>query len=295
MTFYSSAYRHVPINWIVGILNILSGFCGVFTWGGERIWSFLNAIWYNITGFDKYFIFMDNSPVPIPYWYYGGTPGDDAWLYDARNKVFYNCDSYKENKKENLPVLAMNLICKYRDETVMYDMSDWLEKVTFYTRDENFPHPLQLLSAWCLENRFWPATRESDITCLEVINAQTAETEFIPLTQSVCEHPWYNFDNEEYEEEAEEKASYEEDDEAVPEEEEETAPEEEEAVSEEDEEVVPEEETSADSTSTESQSEGSEAQSEVSYEHIESKPLPPSPETESETPVLTTRDLEAVD
>lgn len=294
MTFYSSAYRHVPINWIVGILNLLSGFCGVFTWTGERIWSFVNALWYNITGFDKYFIFLDDSPVPIPYWYYGGTPGSKAWLYDARNKVFYGCVDESLNKKENLPVLAMNLICKYRGDDVMYDMSEWLEGVTFYTNNENFPHPLQLLSAWSLENRFWPSTRERDSTALEVINAQTGDTEFIPLTQAVCEHPWYNFDHEEYEEEAEEKADYEDESseevseeespEEVPEDESPEEVSEEEVPEEEVPEEVSEEEAKEESPIQESQSDGISTPEIVSEEVVQ--PV-------SDTPVE--RDLEAVD
>ncbi len=205
MTFYAAAFRHVPVNWIVGSMNIVTSVLGVFGWTVERIWSFFTALWYNICGFDKYFIFMDNSPVPIPYLHFGGNPGSNCWLYDARNKIFYGCDDENKNKKEFLPVLSMEVIWQRRGEFVSSDMSSWLEQLQIYTYDERFPHPLQILSAWSLDSYLWPATMRSSKTLLETISAQTGDTEYIHLYQNVCKHAWYDFnDDEEEEAEAEE-------------------------------------------------------------------------------------------
>ncbi len=199
MTFYAAAFRHVPVNWIVGSMNIISAICGACGWTVERIWSFFTAIWYNICGFDKYFVFMDESPVPIPYLNFGGYPGSNCWLYDARNKVFYGCDNESQNKKEFLPVLSMELIWNKGGELVGCDMSAWLERLQIYTYNERFPHPLQILSAWSLDSYIWPATKKQSKTVLETISAQTGDTEYIHLYQEVCKHAWYDFDQNEEE------------------------------------------------------------------------------------------------
>ncbi len=290
MVFYAAAYRHVPVNWIVAFLNIFSMAFGIVSWTGERFWSFLNALWYNLIGFDKYFIFMDHSPIPIPYWYFGGNPSNQAWLYDARNKTFTYCVDEGLNKKEHLPVLAMTLHTKYRGQTHdEMDMSSWLENVTFYTHDEHFPHPLQLLSAWSLETRFWPATKYNSNTYLETINAQTADVEIISLIQIVEPHKWYDYAadsdvDEEEEEGVESELSH--DEEEV--------------------EVGTEEEEGADYNTKQSESlheEEEEAESESPHEEEVDNlvQLPESPPTEEDTPPNSVasddyvRDMEAVD
>ncbi len=285
MVFYAAAYRHVPVNWIVAILNIFSSIYGICSWTTERICSFLTAIWYNILGFDKYFIFMDRSPVPIPYLYYGGTPGHAAWIYDARNKTFTYCVDDEKNKKEHLPVLAMDLIARRRDQMEEWELSSWLENVTFYTHDEQFPHPLQLLSAWSLESKWWPATHAHSNSQLVVIDSMTADTFQIELRQFVEPFEWYKYateydgseEEEEAAEEAVEEAVEEAAEEAVEEAVEEAA---EEAVEETVEEAVEEAETTPKS---------------------EDCLLPESPPTEIETPPNSiasdeyVRDMEAVD
>jgi hypothetical protein len=218
---YSAAFRHVPVNWIVGIMTIFSGVWNCISCTTERVWSFMNAIWYNIVGFDKYFIFMDDSPVPIPYWYYGGCPGDAAWLYDARNRIFFNCTDEANNKKAYLPVLSMDLNATFRNEDRVYDLSDWLSSVTFYTHDSSFPHPLQILSAWSLNSRMWPATKDVSNSSFNVIDGDTGDDETISLVQHVPKYYWHDYqhmsadeDEEEAEEEDEEEAEEEDEDEA---------------------------------------------------------------------------------
>ncbi len=184
------------------------GVWNVFSWCGERTWSFVNALWYNLIGFDKYFIFMDNSPVPIPYWYFDGHSGQGAWLYDARNKVFTYCGDDGNNKHEHLPILAMTLHAKkYNNENDEFDMCDWMENLTIYTHNEKFPHPLQLLSAWSLSSRFWPATQPNSNSWLEVINSQTGDEERINLIQHVERHHWYDYEESEEEDYEEEEGS----------------------------------------------------------------------------------------
>lgn len=190
---YSAAFRHVPVNWIVGIMTLFSSTWSCVSWTTERIWSFMNAIWYNIVGFDKYFIFMDDSPVPIPYWYYGGCPGEAAWLYDARNRIFFNCTDEANNKKAYLPVLSMDLNATFRNEERIYDLSDWLSSVTFYTHDSSFPHPLQILSAWSLDSGMWPATKDTSKTSFDVIDGDTGDDENIPLVQHVPKYSWHDY------------------------------------------------------------------------------------------------------
>ncbi len=207
MPFYSAAYRHVPVNWVIAILNMFFGVWNVFSWCGERTWSFINALWYNLIGFDKYFIFMDNSPVPIPYWYFDGHSGHGAWLYDARNKVFTYCVDEGNNKTEHLPILAMALHAKkYNNENDEFDMCDWMENLKIYTHNERFPHPLQLLSAWSLSSRFWPATQPNSNSWLEVINSQTGDEERIDLIQNVKRHYWYDYEESDDEESDEEES-----------------------------------------------------------------------------------------
>jgi hypothetical protein len=277
MTFYAAAFRHVPVNWIVGSMNIVSAICGVCGWTVERIWSFFTALWNNICGFDRYFVFMDESPVPIPYMHFGGYPGSNCWLYDARNKVFYGCDNESKNKKEFLPVLSMELIWQKSGELVGCDMSSWLERLQIYTYNERFPHPLQILSAWSLDSYIWPATKRQSKTILETISAQTGETEFIHLYQDVCKHAWYDFDHEEYEDEAEEKAEYESDglenDLHVSENSEEVSSEDTNAS---------EEGSSSDETSEKvSESESDKSSFELNSESVPNeKPLPPSPQSD---------------
>jgi len=178
-------------------MNIISAICGACGWTVERIWSFFTALWYNICGFDRYFVFMDESPVPIPYMHFGGHPGSNCWLYDARNKVFYGCDNESKNKKEFLPVLSMELIWNKSGELVGCDMSAWLERLQIYTYNERFPHPLQILSAWSLDSYIWPATKRQSKTVLETISAQTGDTEYIHVYQDVCKHAWYDFEQDE--------------------------------------------------------------------------------------------------
>jgi hypothetical protein len=190
---YSAAFRHVPVNWIVGIITLFSGVWNCCSWTTERIWSFMNALWYNITGFDKYFIFMDQSPVPIPYWYYGGCPGEAAWLYDARNRIFFNCVDEGHNKKAYLPVLSMDLNASFRNIDDQYDLSDWLSSVTFYTHDSSFPSPLQILSAWSLHSHMWPATKAESNTSFSVIDGDTGDDQIIPLVHSVAKYYWHDY------------------------------------------------------------------------------------------------------
>ncbi len=285
MTFYAAAFRHVPVNWIVGSMNIITAIGSVCGWTVERIWSFFTAVWYNICGFDRYFVFMDESPVPIPYMHFGGYPGSNCWLYDARNKVFYGCDNESKNKKEFLPVLSMELIWNKGGELVGCDMSSWLERLQIYTYNERFPHPLQILSAWSLDSYIWPATKRQSKTVLETISAQTGDTEYIHLYQEVCKHAWYDFEQDGQEDDA--------DDEQEEEAEEEEAEEEEESAEENDLHIS---ENSSEEVSI--QSEPSEQEGGVSSEQSESShlnwgvgsersesphneiPLPPSPQSD---------------
>ncbi len=296
MVFYAAAYRHVPVSWIVALCNLFSSIFGIFSWTGERIWSFLNAIWYNIAGFDKYFIFMDRSPVPIPYCYYGGTPGHAAWLYDARNKTFTYCVDEGKNKKEHLPVLAMDLIARRRDQFEEWELSGWLENVTFYTHDEQFPHPLQLLSAWSLESKWWPATHAHSQSRFIVIDSTTADTLQIELRQFVEPFEWYKYateyDDSEKEETTEEDTT------------EEETTEEETTQEETTEEETTQEETTEEETTQEETTEEETTQEETTEEETteeEDHLLTESQSTETETPPNSiasddyVRDMEAVD
>jgi len=295
---YSAAFRHVPVNWIVGIMTIFSGVWSCISWTTERIWSFMNAIWYNIVGFDKYFIFMDESPVPIPYWYYGGCPGEAAWLYDARNRIFFNCTDEANNKKSYLPVLSMDLNATFRNEDRAYDLSDWLSSVTFYTHDSSFPHPLQILSAWSLNSRMWPATKDVSKSSFNVIDGDTGDDENIPLVQYVPKYYWHDYqhmtaDEEEQEEVVEEEggAEYTSEEEEVVEEETVGTSEEEEAEGEtEGTACLPSDEDTGSETST------SQGPIESVDERHNTSPI--SEETDElivVPPGLETRDLEAVD
>jgi len=280
MTFYAAAYRHVPVSWIVAILNLFSLTFNVMSWSCERVWSFLNAIWYNLIGFDKYFIFMDNSPVPIPYWYFGGYPGNAGWIYDARNKTFTYCVNEERNKKQYLPVLAIDLIARQHGALEQWDVSSWLEDVTFYTHNEQFPHPLQLLSAWSLESRFWPATNSNSHTRFMIIDAQTADSIRIDLRQDVALYKWYDNceESEESEEEDEESQESQEEEEESQEESQESE------VSQEEESQESQEESQEEVSQKEvSQEEVSQEESQIPEEQLEEQPDLPASSSSSES------------
>ena len=108
MSSYKAAFDHVPVYWLVALFNIGCGIYNIIDYGLERIWSFGSAIFNNLIGFDRYFIFLNNSCVPIPYHFYGGSRGEGAWLYDSRNRVFQSC-SGEVLKRQVLPWLTMDL------------------------------------------------------------------------------------------------------------------------------------------------------------------------------------------
>jgi hypothetical protein len=198
MSFYKAAFDHVPVYWLVALFNIGCGIYNIIDYGLERVWSFGSAIFNNLIGFDRYFIFLNNSCVPIPYHFYGGSRGNGSWLYDSRNKVFQSCTG-EVLKRQVIPWLTMDLECTIRDERCEYNLSDWMNDVTFYAPPEQFPHPLQLLSAWSLNSRVWPSLMRDANTQLKIIRAHDGEDMSLHMYKDFSNFAWCEttFDEEE--------------------------------------------------------------------------------------------------
>lgn len=199
MTSYKAAFDHVPVYWLIAMFNIGCGIYNIMEYGVERIWSFGSAIFNNLIGFDRYFVFLNNSCVPIPYHFYGGSRGDGAWLYDSRNKIFQSC-SGDNLKRQVLPWLTMDLECTIRDERCEYNLSDWMEGVTFYAPPNQFPHPLQILTAWSLNSRVWPSLLRDANTQLKIIRAHDGEDMSLHMYKDFSNFAWCEttFEEEDY-------------------------------------------------------------------------------------------------
>lgn len=288
MSSYKAAFDHVPIYWLVALFNIGCGIYNIIEYGLERTWSFGSAIFNNLIGFDRYFIFLNNSCVPIPYHFYGGTRGEGAWLYDSRNKVFQSCNG-DVLKRQVLPWLTMDLECTIRDERCEYNLSDWMEGVTFYAPVGEFPHPLQLLAAWSLNSRVWPSLMRDANTQLKIIRAHDGEDMSLHMYKDFSNFAWCETTFEEEEGEEEEVA-------------EETAEEVDEEVDEEVAEEVAEEvdEEVADETEVSEVSDESSTEENTSEPKDERPVLPLSDDSSSEASLDVigrndVRDMEAVD
>lgn len=189
MHFYKAAFDHVPVSWLVALFNIGCGIYNIIEYGVERVWSFGSAICNNLVGFDRYFIFLNNSCVPIPYHFYGGSRGEGAWLYDSRNRVFQSCTG-ETLKRQVLPWLTMDLECTIKGERCEYNLSDWMESVTFYAPNGEFPHPLQLLAAWSLNSHVWPSLQHEANTQLKIIRAHDGEDMSLHMYKDFSQFAW---------------------------------------------------------------------------------------------------------
>ncbi len=189
MASYKAAFDHVPVYWLVALFNIGCGIYNIIEYGLERTWSFGSAIFNNLIGFDRYFIFLNNSCVPIPYHFYGGTRGEGAWLYDSRSRIFQSCTGGML-KRQVLPWLTMDLECTINGERCEYNLSDWMEGVTFYAAPGEFPHPLQLLTAWSLNSRVWPSLMRDANTQLKIIRAHDGEDMSLHMYKDFSQFAW---------------------------------------------------------------------------------------------------------
>ncbi len=189
MTSYKAAFDHVPVYWLVALFNIGCGIYNIIDYSLERVWSFGSAIFNNLIGFDRYFIFLNNSCVPIPYHFYGGSRGEGSWLYDSRARVFQSCSS-GEQKRQVLPWLTMDLECTINDERREYNLSEWMESVTFYAPAGHFPHPLQLLAAWSINSRVWPSLQREANTQLKIIRAHDGEDMSLHMYKDFSQFAW---------------------------------------------------------------------------------------------------------
>ncbi len=204
MHSYKAAFDHVPVSWLVALYNISCGAYNIIEYGVERVWSFGSAICNNLVGFDKYFVFLNNSCVPIPYNFYGGARGDGNWLYDARNRVFQYCGGDSAMKRQVLPWLTMDLECTISGERREYELSGWMESVTFFGPSGFFPHPLQILAAWSLHSRIWPSLMRDANTQLKIIRAHDGEDMSLHMYKDFSNFAWCETtfsDEEEYDSE----------------------------------------------------------------------------------------------
>lgn len=154
--------RHIPVNWLVGFLNLTSVVCDFVQGTAECIWTFFSTMFWNLTGLDQYVVFQDQNPTPIPYRSYmlGGL-GEREWYYNMRSRVFEL--KARGTSRKFLPAITIEFNQSIDDSNndssrhIMYDLTKWIDSVTFKSFDGVFPHPMQLVSAWSLHSGIWPS------------------------------------------------------------------------------------------------------------------------------------------
>ena len=144
----------------------MSLLCDITYGTAERLLTFFSTVFWNLTGLDQYYVFQDQNPAPIPYrsFMLGGL-GDREWYYNVRTRVFEL--HARGISRKFLPALAIefNQSVDGGDEgtrRIIYDLTKWVDSVTFKSYEGVFPHPMQLVAAWSLHSGVWPSFHNDD-------------------------------------------------------------------------------------------------------------------------------------
>ncbi len=192
--------RHIPVHWLVGFFNIMSVFCDVVYGTAERTWTFFSTLFWNLTGLDQYVVFQDLNPTPIPYRFYmlGGL-GDREWYYNMRTRVFEL--KARGISRKFLPALTIEYnqrVDRGDDDgtrRIIYDLTKWVDSVTFISFDGIFPHPMQLVAAWSLHTGIWPSFHNDDENQLKLTMMCGADGNSydVPISLSASPFSWRRF------------------------------------------------------------------------------------------------------
>lgn len=259
--------RHIPVHWLVGFFNMMSVIYDFIVGTAERIWTFGSTIAWNLTGLDQYVVFQDENPTPIPYRFYmlGGIGGRE-WFYNMRSRTFEL--NVRGVSRKFLPALTIEYFGS-ADRRLMYDLTKWLDTVTFRSTDGVFPHPMQLVAAWSLHSGIWPSF-QNEVDRLTMMCGADGNNYNVPISLVASPFSWRRFAAGEMEESESDEESESTESEAT-------------------------EESESEAESTESEATESEATSdEITYvtEIKESKPESP---VLIEEPVIDRKALEEVD
>jgi len=189
--------RHIPVQWLLGFFNIMNAACDFIVGAAERTWSFGSTLVWNLTGLDQYYVFQDQNPTPIPYrsFWLGGL-GDRSWYYNTRTRVFEL--NAKGAARKFIPVLAIEYNHRvHEDHNIQYDLTKWLDSLTFKSVEGVFPHPMQLVAAWSLHSGIWSSFHNDDRNQikLSMMCGDDGNTYDIPVDLKASEFSWRRFAN----------------------------------------------------------------------------------------------------
>jgi hypothetical protein len=200
---YGILLKVVPMHYLLSLFN-----CGNSAYTGvryiiRRILSFLLSILMSLLGWDQEYVFLDNSPYPIPYssFVIGGYY-KFVWRYNARTHTFRALNH--EQTEQNLPALSLEVdqfyVDAFGDEIkTQYNLSDWLSNVKFYSSKGHYPHPVQLISAWSLTSGIWfsymSIAGNRIKTLIRMMNCNDGSDYEYEMSASVCDFKWRRFEH----------------------------------------------------------------------------------------------------
>jgi hypothetical protein len=187
---YQSAIRHIPVHWIIGFFDVVNFAVDLVHGILNRTCSFAMTNFWNLSGLDTYYVFLDENPSPIPYpkFVMGGIY-EQKWYYSTRTREFSYGD-YRSTARTYLPAImgTYKHVRNDGDETT-YDITEFLNKLKFKSFPHIFPTPAQLLNAWSLHSGIWLSLERGGAHTLTVMNGNTGEDVVIPLTYG-NRFPW---------------------------------------------------------------------------------------------------------
>ena len=204
---YGILLKVVPTHYLLSLFNYgNSAYTGV-KYIIRRVLSFLITVLMSLLGWDQEYVFLDNSPYPIPYssFVIGGYY-KFAWKYNARTHTFRALNH--EQTEQNLPALSLEIdqsyVDRFGDDTgdeikTQYNLSDWLSNIKFYSSKGHYPHPVQLISAWSLTSGIWfsymSIAGNRIKTLIRMMNCNDGSDYEYEMSASVCDFKWRRFEH----------------------------------------------------------------------------------------------------
>lgn len=178
------------MHWIIGFFNVVNFAVDLVHGILNRTCSFAMTNFWNLSGLDAYYVFLDANPSSIPYpkFVLGGIY-EQKWYYNTRTREFTYGD-YRTTGRTYLPAI-MGTYKHVRDDgyETAYDITEFLNKLKFKSFPHIFPTPAQLLNAWSLHSGVWLSLERSGTHTLTVMNGNNGEDVVIPLTYG-NRFPW---------------------------------------------------------------------------------------------------------
>lgn len=200
---YGILLKVVPMHYLLSLFNCGNSAYGSVRYLIRRILSFFLTLLMNVLGWDQEYVFLDNSPYPIPYSQFViGGYYKFVWRYNARTHTFRALNH--EQSPQNLPALSLEVDQFYEDAfgdeiKTQYNLSEWLSEIKFFSSKGHFPHPVQLISAWSLSSGIWfsymSVAGNRIKTVIRMMNSNDgADYEYV-MSASVCDFKWRRFEH----------------------------------------------------------------------------------------------------